>query len=60
MPREPKHASNRQAEEVDAELADMPLSKRQAAIDGIAPSRNELKKHPIRQRLTRSACFSCT
>ena len=44
MPREPKHASNRQAEEVDAELADMPLSKRQAAIDGIAPSRNELKK----------------
>ena len=44
MPREPKHASNRQAEEVDAELADVPLSKRQAAIDGIAPSRNELKK----------------
>ena len=44
MPREPKHASNRQAEEIDDEMADMPLSKRQAAIDGIAPSRNELKK----------------
>ena len=44
MPREPKHASNRQAEEFDAEMADMPVSKRQAAIDGIAPSRNELKK----------------
>jgi ribosome-associated protein len=44
MPREPKHASNRQAEEFDAEMADMPLSKRQAAIDGVAPSRNELKK----------------
>jgi len=44
MPREPKHASNRQAEEFDAETADMPVSKRQAAIDGIAPSRNELKK----------------
>jgi ribosome-associated protein len=45
MPREPKHASNRQPEEIDADLIDMPLSKRQAAIDGIAPSRNELKKH---------------
>ena len=44
MPREPKHASNRQAEEFDAEMADMPVSKRQAAIDGIAPSRNELKQ----------------
>ena len=44
MPREPKHASNRQAEEIDADMIDMPLSKRQAAIDGIAPSRNELKK----------------
>jgi ribosome-associated protein len=44
MPREPKHASNRQVEEIDAEMMDMPLSKRQAAIDGIAPSRNELKK----------------
>jgi ribosome-associated protein len=44
MPREPKHASNRQAEEIDDDLADMPLSKRQAAIDGMAPSRNELKK----------------
>ena len=44
MPREPKHASNRQGEEIDAEMADMPLSKRQAAIDGITPSRNELKK----------------
>jgi ribosome-associated protein len=44
MPREPKHASNRQAEEIDADMIDMPLSKRQAAIDGVAPSRNELKK----------------
>lgn len=44
MPREPKHASNRQVEEPDADMADMPLSKRQAAIDGITPSRNELKK----------------
>jgi ribosome-associated protein len=44
MPREPKHASNRQAEEIDAESADWPTSKRQAAIDGTAPSRNELKK----------------
>jgi len=44
MPREPKHASNRQVEEIDPEMADMPLSKRQAAIDGMAPSRNELKK----------------
>jgi len=44
MPREPKHASNRQAEELDAESADWPTSKRQAAIDGTAPSRNELKK----------------
>ena len=44
MPREPKHASNRQVEEIDADMIDMPLSKRQAAIDGIAPSRNELKK----------------
>lgn len=44
MPREPKHASNRQAEEFDAQTADWPTSKRQAAIDGTAPSRNELKK----------------
>jgi ribosome-associated protein len=44
MPREPKHASNRQAEEIDADMVDQPVSKRQAAIDGIAPSRNELKK----------------
>lgn len=44
MPREPKHASNRQPEGFDAEASDMPVSKRQAAIDGIAPSRNELKK----------------
>ena len=44
MPREPKHASNRQAPEIDADLADVPVSKRQAAIDGIAPSRNELKQ----------------
>ncbi len=44
MPREPKHASNRQVEEIDADMADLPLSKRQAAIDGLAPSRNELKQ----------------
>ena len=44
MPREPKHASNRQSEEIDDQAADWPLSKRQAAIDGVAPSRNELKK----------------
>lgn len=44
MPREPKHASNRQTEEIDADASDFPISKRQAAIDGIAPSRNELKK----------------
>ena len=44
MPREPKHASNRQAEEIDADMADFAVSKRQAAIDGLAPSRNELKK----------------
>ena len=44
MPREPKHASNRQPEEIDADLGDWPVSKRQAAIDGTAPSRNELKK----------------
>jgi ribosome-associated protein len=44
MPREPKHASNRQAAEIDAEMDDTPLSKRQQAIDGITPSRNELKK----------------
>ena len=44
MPREPKHASNRQAEEFDADPSDLPVSKRQAAIDGTAPSRNELKK----------------
>ncbi len=44
MPREPKHASNRQVPEIDADMADMPVSKRQAAIDGITPSRNELKQ----------------
>jgi ribosome-associated protein len=44
MPREPKHASNRQPEEFDDEASDLPVSKRQAAIDGTAPSRNELKK----------------
>jgi ribosome-associated protein len=44
MPREPKHASNRQVPEADADMADMPVSKRQAAIDGMAPSRNELKQ----------------
>jgi len=42
MPREPKHASNRQAEEpIDDGL---PSSRRQMAIDGILPSRNELKQ----------------
>jgi ribosome-associated protein len=41
MPREPKHASNRQAEEIDL---DLPSSRRQMAIDGVLPSRNELKK----------------
>jgi ribosome-associated protein len=41
MPREPKHASNRQVEEIDV---DMPSSRRQMAIDGVLPSRNELKK----------------
>ena len=44
MPREPKHASNRQSVEIDADASDLPVSKRQAAIDGTAPSRNELKK----------------
>jgi ribosome-associated protein len=42
MPREPKHASNRQAEEPIDD--DMPSSRRQMAIDGILPSRNELKQ----------------
>ena len=42
MPREPKHASNRQVEEQIDD--DMPSSRRQVAIDGILPSRNELKK----------------
>ena len=41
MPREPKHASNRQMEEIDV---DTPSSRRQMAIDGVLPSRNELKK----------------
>jgi ribosome-associated protein len=41
MPREPKHASNRQTEEIDV---DLPSSRRQMAIDGVLPSRNELKK----------------
>ena len=44
MPREPKHASNRPLEESAAEISDLPVSKRQAAIDGSAPSRNELKQ----------------
>jgi ribosome-associated protein len=44
MPREPKHASNRQVVEIDPDADDLPMSKRQAAIDGMAPSRNELKK----------------
>ena len=42
MPREPKHASNRQAEEPIDD--GMPSSRRQMAIDGILPSRNELKQ----------------
>jgi ribosome-associated protein len=43
MPREPKHASNRQAEEpIDDD--GLPSSRRQMAIDGILPSRNELKQ----------------
>jgi ribosome-associated protein len=43
MPREPKHASNRQVvEDIDDGL---PSSRRQMAIDGELPSRNELKKH---------------
>jgi ribosome-associated protein len=42
MPREPKHASNRQVvEEIED---DLPSSRRQMAIDGVLPSRNELKK----------------
>jgi ribosome-associated protein len=41
MPREPKHASNRQTEEIDV---DTPTSRRQMAIDGVLPSRNELKQ----------------
>ena len=41
MPREPKHASNRQTEEIDD---DLPSSRRQMAIDGVLPSRNELKQ----------------
>ena len=40
MPREPKHASNRQAE-TDG---DLPSSRRQMAIDGELPSRNQLKQ----------------
>ena len=42
MPREPKHASNRQAEEIIDD--GLPSSRRQMAIDGVLPSRNELKK----------------
>ena len=44
MPREPKHASNRQAEDIDPDAIDTPQSKRQMAIDGVLPSRNELKQ----------------
>ena len=40
MPREPKHASNRQLE-TDG---DIPSSRRQMAIDGELPSRNQLKQ----------------
>ncbi len=41
MPREPKHASNRQLVETDG---DLPSSRRQMAIDGELPSRNQLKQ----------------
>jgi ribosome-associated protein len=44
MPREPKHASKSQADEIDPDLIDVPQSKRQMAIDGVLPSRNELKQ----------------
>jgi ribosome-associated protein len=42
MPREPKHASNRQDDFVP-EDGELPTSKRQKAIDGELPSRNQLK-----------------
>jgi len=46
MPREPKHASNRPpAVKLDDDDVDLPTSKRQAAIDGDLPSRNQLKQH---------------
>ena len=41
MPREPKHASNRQAE---SDLIGDQTSRRQMAIDGELPSRNQLKQ----------------
>jgi ribosome-associated protein len=41
MPREPKHASNRQLQE---EIDEGPSSRRQMAIDGELPSRNQLKQ----------------
>ncbi|MEP6506352.1 MAG: ribosome biogenesis factor YjgA [Betaproteobacteria bacterium] len=41
MPREPKHASNRQTE---ADLVGDQTSRRQMAIDGELPSRNQLKQ----------------
>jgi ribosome-associated protein len=44
MPREPKHASNRQVEDIDPDAIDTAQSKRQMAIDGVLPSRNELKQ----------------
>jgi len=44
MPREPKHASKSQADEIDPDMIDVPQSKRQMAIDGVLPSRNELKQ----------------
>jgi ribosome-associated protein len=45
MPREPKHASNRQPGSKTEDSDDLPTSKRQAAIDGDLPSRNQLKQH---------------
>lgn len=44
MPREPKHASNRQPDGTPDDGTDLPVSKRQAAIDGDLPSRNQLKQ----------------
>ncbi len=45
MPREPKHASNRPLQAQSVDDVDPSTSKRQAAIDGDLPSRNQLKQH---------------